>query len=361
MANCVKEFFRNNGTSFTETRGVVVAVKITDEITWDFYSSNKFVAFDGGVPYIVGKWQCDGRVNFTITGDVTKKDGTKKTQTYSSKTPDKWTDTVQTAQLDSFTCVTNALSQYIILSNIDGVNFQIKDNLYVVAAVTPEINWFFYQPKQGTKTWVEVSNKTITSQGTWECFGQDKFKITRSDGKTYTAGKQEWEEPTTPEATTEGNPIFNCIRNKWADEETVKFTELPDRLTLISSAGGGYRVVYYTNGRFAYFENNSDGKEEFIGKGDWKCKGERDYEWRYDDDKLNIPEVFPWTEPEQTTEPEANDSFPLKLGSKGPNVVKLQKFLNDKIPGNPLTVNGVFDQKTADKVIEFQKKEGIIK
>jgi peptidoglycan hydrolase-like protein with peptidoglycan-binding domain len=51
----------------------------------------------------------------------------------------------------------------------------------------------------------------------------------------------------------------------------------------------------------------------------------------------------------------------LKLGSKGPNVVKLQKFLNDKIPGNPLTVNGVFDQKTADKLIEFQKKEGIIK
>jgi len=261
--HCIKEFFSSKGTKYTETEGVVIQVNIDDKITWDFDSGNNFVAFDGGVEYIVGKWQCDGRDgNFIITGDVTKRDGTRKNQTYSSRTPDRWADTVQKGQLDSFICVTNALSQYIILSNIDGVNFQIKDNLYVVGALTPSTNWFFYQPKQGTKTWVEVSNKTITSQGTWECFGREKFKITRSDGKTYTAGKQEWEEPTASEATTE---------------------------------------------------------------------------------------------------PKADDSFPLKLRSEGPNVVKLQKFLNNKIPGNPLTVNGVFDQKTADKLIEFQKKEGIIK
>lgn len=252
--HCIQEFFSSKGTKYTETEGVVIAVNIADKITWDFYSDNNFVAFDGGVPYIVGKWQCDGRDgNFIITGDVTKRDGTRKNQTYSSRIPNTWTDTVQKGQLDSFICVTNALSQYTILSNIDGVNFQIKDNLYVVAALNSDTNWFFYQPKQGTKTWVEVSNKTITSQGTWECSGQEKFKITRSDGKTYIAGKQEWEEPTQSEPT-------------------------------------------------------------------------------YDKSK-----------------------FPLKLESEGPEVVQLQNYLNKLIPLEPLVVNGIFDKKTQDKLIQLQK------
>ena len=93
MPNCVTKYFRKKGTEFTETPGAVIAVKIDNNFTWDFYSDNYFVAFEGGVSYIVGKWQCDGDENFIITGNVTKRDTTKKKQTFSSKTPEKWTDT----------------------------------------------------------------------------------------------------------------------------------------------------------------------------------------------------------------------------------------------------------------------------
>jgi hypothetical protein len=223
--------------------------------------------------------------------------------------------------------------------------------------------WGFFEDYAFGEYNVDVLGNKPIKIGKWQCDGTDNFMFTSgvdvggypASPKAYYSkdGFVEKEIPQQPEATTEGNPIFNCIRNSYSDSE---FTELPDRLIMIDSVGQGFRVVYYTNGRFAYFENNSDGKEEFIDKGDWKCEGERDVEFTFDYEKRN-----PTTEPEQTTEPKADDSFPLKLGSKGPNVVKLQKFLNDKISGNPLTVNGVFDQKTADKLIEFQKKEGIIK
>jgi hypothetical protein len=57
-----------------------------------------------------------------------------------------------------------------------------------------------------------------------------------------------------------------------------------------------------------------------------------------------------------TTTTDALDSskFPLKIGSKGEYVIKLQKFLNDVIPQSPLVVTGVFDQKTKDKLDQFK-------
>lgn len=256
MANCVTKYFTKKGKAFTDTPNVGVLVKMADtpDVRWDFYSGYNFVGFRDGVAYIVGKWQCDGDENFIITGDVTK-DGTSKNQTFSSKTPNTWTDTVQTTQLDpEFSCVTNGLTSM-------DMSFQIKDNIYVVATLKSGAKWYFYQTMPGVRPWVEVNNKTIILQGTWSCVGESNFQLTRSDGKTYVGGNTSW-----------------------------------------------------------------DGE----------------------------------TQPDTTTEPEGDDSFPLKEGSKGPNVVKLQKFLNDKIPGNPLTVNGVFDEKTKNKLIEYQKKEGII-
>lgn len=279
MANCITKYFTKKGKTFTDTPNVVVEVNLTDNVIWKFYSNESFIGSKGYERniYINGKWRCDGDENFIIIGEVTKTDGTKKNQTFSSK-DNKWVDVVPDtpAQLDSeFSCVTNGLTSM-------GKSFQIKDNLYVVADYLmstgyhaigepekPTIKWYFYKPKQGTRTWVEYNqlNKGIDLQGTWSCFGESNFKLTRSDGKTYVGGDTSWKDETQPEATTE---------------------------------------------------------------------------------------------PEQTTEPVADDSFPLKVGKEGPNVVKLQKFLNDKIPSNPLTVNGKFDEKTKNKLIEYQKKEGII-
>lgn len=46
--------------------------------------------------------------------------------------------------------------------------------------------------------------------------------------------------------------------------------------------------------------------------------------------------------------------FPLKIGSKGPEVTKLQTFLNQMVPQPPLKVTGVYDQKTKDKLDIFK-------
>jgi hypothetical protein len=223
--------------------------------------------------------------------------------------------------------------------------------------------WGFFE--DGAHAFYNVSSlgKKPMKIGEWQCDGTDNFMFTSGiDAGGYPASPkayyskdkfvekeipQQPEQTTEPEATTEENPIFNCIRNHHTSEGD-KITELSNKLTVIDSSIG-YRIVFYTNGRFAYFETDSDGKEEFNGKGNWKCKGEREYEFTFDSENSETP-----------TEPEADDSFPLKVGKEGPNVVKLQKFLNDKIPSNPLTVNGKFDEKTKNKLIEYQKKEGII-
>jgi hypothetical protein len=202
--------------------------------------------------------------------------------------------------------------------------------------------WQFFKDNQ----WTKLVNNLIMERGNWECDGADGFIIISKMGKTWKTSDPNWKD--TPEQTTEGNPIFNCVKNYYADFESklrsdlknkTKYEYFQDYMSIISPDGSGDKENFFTDGKYEYFI-----KGKLSQEGKWFCKGERDYD--VDDSKPS---------------PEANDSFPLKLRSKGPNVVKLQKFLNDKIPGNPLTVNGEFDQKTADKLIEFQKKEGIIK
>ena len=47
-----------------------------------------------------------------------------------------------------------------------------------------------------------------------------------------------------------------------------------------------------------------------------------------------------------------NASFPLKKGSKGKQVVALQKYLNDASSDNALSLDGIFGQKTENAVIK---------
>jgi hypothetical protein len=201
MANCVTKYYTKNTSkrkSFEEKSGVGVIVNMNDKVNWDFYSGGEYIGYNNGVPYAVGKWQCDGDENFTITGIVTKSDGTKKNQTYSSKT-NLWVDVVTDtpAQLDpAFSCVTIGLTSM-------GLSFQIKDNVYVVATLKSGAKWFFYQTKPGVRPWVEVNNKTMSLNGTWSCLGESNFQLTRSDGKTYVGGDTSWKDETQPETTTE--------------------------------------------------------------------------------------------------------------------------------------------------------------
>jgi hypothetical protein len=299
--------------------------------------------------------------------------------------------------------------------------------------------WQFFKDNQ----WIKVVNNLTMERGNWECDGADGFIIISRMGKTWKTSDPTWKD--TPEATAEGNPMFNCVRNKYADDETVKFTEYPNKLIMTDSMGGGYRLVLYTNGRFAYFENNSDGKEEFIGEGDWKCEGERDYDFTFDDKRRNpttepgttegnpifncvknyyadfesklrsdlrhnnflhkyfqdymsitspdgeskenfftdgkyeyfvngkLFQVGNWrckgerdydvdeSKPTQSEPTYDKSKFPLKLDSRGPEVVQLQNYLNKLIPMDPLVVNGIFNKKTQDKLIQLQKNLNLTK
>jgi peptidoglycan hydrolase-like protein with peptidoglycan-binding domain len=97
---------------------------------------------------------------------------------------------------------------------------------------------------------------------------------------------------------------------------------------------------------------SKDGVQEHTGT--WKCDGDHHFTIRSKDESYSS-RMNNWDKVIIS-----NDDFPLKFGSQGPRVVKLQKFLNDKLPNNKLTVDGIFDQETEDKLIEFQRKEGII-
>jgi hypothetical protein len=241
--SCLMNYFTKNGDDFEITEGGDLTFTIGDGREWDFYSNKSWIQFEnGGVPTDYGDWSCDGEENYQIISE--------KTNRIYLSSKNQWDPYVNPnipEQLDpAFSCVTNGLTSM-------DMSFQIKDNIYVVATLKSGTKWYFYQPKQGTKTWVEVNNKTITLQGTWSCVGETNFQLTRSDGKIYVGGDTSWKEATQAEPT-------------------------------------------------------------------------------YDKSK-----------------------FPLKLDSRGPEVVQLQNYLNKLIPFEPLVVNGIFDKKTQDKLIQLQK------
>ena len=223
MANCVTKYFTKKGfgsvdensiptkKTFRDRPGVVVQVMMTDNVEWNFGISNisggEFIGIKGDVEYITnGKWQCDGDENFIITGNVTKSDGTKKDQTYSSKT-NLWVDVVTntTTQISpSLYCVINGLKSMGKTWKIGKDNSIVAD-MGVGAGGFLYYRWYFYPPKENRNSWVEYNlmSEKVTLSGTWSCLDSTNFKLTRSDGKTYIGGGSGWEDPTAPESTTE--------------------------------------------------------------------------------------------------------------------------------------------------------------
>jgi len=122
------------------------------------------------------------------------------------------------------------------------------------------------------------------------------------------------------------------------------------------------------------YDNFSSGwKFENIGK--WRCNG--DFNFIVENTKTkkiyNSADDTPiWKEISQVEQPEVESTatqeltydrskFPLKLDSRGSEVVQLQNYLNTVIPFEPLVVNGIFDKKTQDKLIQLQKTLNLAK
>jgi hypothetical protein len=158
--------------------------------------------------------------------------------------------------------------------------------------------------------------------------------------------------PSTSSPSSGIDPIFSCIRPYFENEGRKISTHPSGRITVKTREGGNIWVFSKDK---IWSKYNLQSKK-ITKQGKWECTGNSSFRIITDDQEWLSSDSIGWTD----ITVQADDSFPLKVASKGPNVVKLQKFLNDKIPTNPLTVNGLFDQKTQDKLIEFQKKEGII-
>jgi len=149
------------------------------------------------------------------------------------------------------------------------------------------------------------------------------------------------------------DPVFSCIQ-PYLDKKGRKLTPHKGGYVTVKIGDQNQIWVFSKVGTWSQY-NPLTKKIAYTGK--WECTGNSSFQIISDDGQRWLSsDSFGWID----IAPEADDSFPLKVASKGPNVVKLQKFLNDRILNNPLTVSGVFDQKTQEKLIEFQKKEGII-
>jgi hypothetical protein len=137
--------------------------------------------------------------------------------------------------------------------------------------------------------------------------------------------------------------------------------ELADRLYTIDKSDNSMYVFTF-NGDWFYVPM-VDGKRIQKSIGTWECKGNNHFIITTETHTLDSSDDKGWVEkppveqePEQNTEPTYDKSkFPLKLNSQGPEVAQLQNYLNKLIPFEPLVVNGIFNKKTQDKLMQLQK------
>jgi hypothetical protein len=181
-------------------------------------------------------------------------------------------------------------------------------------------------------------------------FACDKDAFKSSE---YCGGQSTPVTPTTP-GTSETNPIFSCVEKRELEVGTrvIKKTE---RFLLIK------KQKYWAFNKFGGWQQIKDGKIEFRGK--WECDGESEYKIIADDGEIYESKNRPvkWVTPTQETVPSFDRTkFPLKKGSRGTEVCQLQKYLNKLIPQDPLVTDGIFGDKTYNKLVQLQKSTGII-
>jgi hypothetical protein len=150
--------------------------------------------------------------------------------------------------------------------------------------------------------------------------------------------------------TTTDSEDFACIlKNKNVRGPVATVSSDGNSVSFFVDEPNKVLHIFYKDKKWA---QSKDGVEQYTGT--WKCDEDHHFTIRSGNESYSS-RMNDWQKVII-----ADDDFPLKFGRQGPRVVRLQKFLNDKLPNNKLTVDGIFDQATEDKLIEFQRKEGII-
>jgi hypothetical protein len=319
-----------------------IRLTFDDNKTWDF-SENGNWAQRGNVR-AQGKWVCDGLQNYKITNTLG--------EVFSSKTK-KWNSTPQTDP--NFYCVANSdrklnsPEKIIIGANSYTRIFKAEDH-------GADHTWIFNKDKSWIGRFEEdTPSKTYTLEGTWKCNGNDSYEIL-TNSKFF---PQKWH----PEKNAWIGPdeIFDCVRRYFSDNNKP-FTFSSDKLIRKTSWGTRF---FYKSKQFVDIKT-VNGKPVADDSGTWECDGER--HWKLNSKKSGVYSTITdeWidapTTPEQNEKPTYDKSkFPLRLGSQGSEVAQLQNYLNKLIPMDPLVVNGIFDKKTQDKLIQLQKTLNIVK
>lgn len=297
-------------------------------VEWDFFENGTWIMRKDGGIFTQGSWVCDGARDYKITNTLG--------EVYSSKI-EVWLSTPKSDP--KFYCVANAAYHSRTLKNTKKLRGQNS-----LSIMSDNYTWIF----NVDKTFIG-SHKGNDFVGTWKCLGNNTFEIIDNTyGEKWNDGKG-W---------TNINPAVDCVRKRMNDAGH-KFDIFPDYIVKRNPSQGKY-TYFYNNKVYIFMKKEGN---NFVRKdiGTWECDGERHYKiFSKTYSNTFSSKTGKWTDGIQVTVPTEEPTydkskFPLKLESEGPEVAQLQNYLNKLIPLEPLVVNGIFDKKTQDKLIQLQK------
>jgi len=312
----------------------LIRLTFDDNKTWDFLENGNW--FQRGSISSQGKWVCDGDRDYKITNTLGEVFSSKiKAWLLSPKSDPK------------FYCVANAL--YHAQSFKRHKKLRGKNSISIIM---DKSTWIFNEDKSFIGRQYDGTDEAFNYVGTWKCLGNNTFEITDNTyGEKWTDGPG-W---------VGLDDVFSCVANYFNDNKKP-FTFSSDKLIRKTSWGTRF---FFKSKQFVDIVT-VDGKPIVETSGTWECDGER--HWKLNSKKSGIysSKTEDWIDapatPEQIEKRKYDKSkFPLKLGSQGSEVADLQNYLNKQIPMDPLVVNGIFDKKTQDKLIQLQKTLNIVK
>jgi hypothetical protein len=308
-------------------------------VEWVFFENGTWVMRKDGGIFTQGSWVCDGARDYKITNTLG--------EVYSSKI-EVWLSTPKSDP--KFYCVANAAYHAQGFKNAKKLRGQ--NSLTIMGK---SYTWVF----NADKTFLGKDGENADGAnygGTWKCLGNNTFEIIdKVFGEKYIDNGEGW---------TDINPAVDCVRKRMNDAGH-EFDLLPDCIVKKNPSQGKY-TYFYNNKVYLFMKKEGN---NFVRKdiGTWECDGERHYKiFSKTYSNTFSSKTGEWTDGIPTSAPTEEPTydkskFPLKVGSRGPEVVQLQNYLNRLIPFEPLVVNGLFDKKTQDKLTQLQKSLNLIK
>lgn len=312
-----------------------IQLKKDENSVWNFYRDGKWEQGTNGNISLQGKWVCDELQNYKITNTLG--------EVFSTKT-NRWNSTPQTDP--NFYCVANG-------DRINQNKGKILRGANSYSRIADNATYIFNKDKSWIGRFKEnTPSETWTESGTWKCVGDNSYEILEDN----------YREKYTPESGwVQIDKTFSCVY-KFFNDNKKPFTFSSDKLVRVVSWGTRY---FYKSKQFVDIKT-IDGKSVADDSGTWECDGERNYKLISKKSGVFSSKTGEWTDGIPTSAPTEEPTydkskFPLKVGSRGPEVVQLQNYLNRLIPFEPLVVNGLFDKKTQDKLTQLQKSLNLIK